>query len=139
MPTERALTKLAEQVCADFNRDMPTLQFRPGKNAHTHATGIVMPSRDWALEYRATNPMGYRLLMLHELAHWLMPGRTDDNVEGYEGHTDAFYAKLYALCLLYGVPITAAYEDEITYKPRAARRGMELFVRQVVGKVDIAA
>lgn len=126
MPTERQLRTLTRRVCRDFGVEEPTMVFAPGEDAHAllFQREIRMPSYDWVIEHRAARPMGYRLLMLHELAHWLMgkPG------VGGTGHTIEFYHLLFHLCAAYGVPVDYALEDELEYKPRSARLGFRRFI-----------
>lgn len=126
MPTERSLTMLAARVARDFKRPIPNVRFvNENHNAQCRfADGeIDMPTRAWVLEHRATEPMGYRLLMLHEMAHWVGFG---------DGHSSKFYTRLFALCFLYRVPLSYAYDDEVTYMPRSARSGLNRFLRMAL-------
>lgn len=123
--------ELIETVCAEENVFKPEVQFRSSGHAQWIAYDdgmcrLKLPDPTWAIE---TDPEcfgegRYKLTVLHELAHhisWVRYRR--------DGHNDFMYAKLFQLCVRHDVDLGFAYENEIGYKPRAAKRGWNLFRR----------
>lgn len=117
--TEAGVRRLVRRVCEGEGLTEPHIFFIDGRISHTHREGITLSSPAWVAEHHAGSAMAYRLLVLHELAHWARPR---------EGHTPRFYHELYLLCLTYGVPVSFAYDDEVKYRPRAARQGLDRLV-----------
>jgi elongation factor P hydroxylase len=117
MMTERQVATLVGKVAGD--RLPPRIEFVDGPLSHTHDNGITLMSPEFWKKHKVGTAAQYRLLVLHEMNHWFMPG---------EGHTARFYYQLYFLCRDFGVRLSVAYEDEVKYKPRAARAGLELLV-----------
>lgn len=112
--TETGVRRLVKKIAegADKRRPLPEITFVDHHISHTHEGGITISSPAWVEEYRAGDAKTYRLLVLHEMAHWLT---------GIEGHTVWFYFTLFSLCKDYGVPVDFAYEDEVQYRPRPVK------------------
>lgn len=119
MMNERQVQNLVETVANGEGVFYPRITYVDGPHSHTHDEGITISSPAWFKEHQVGTAAQYRLLVLHEMAHWIRRG---------EGHTARFYHELFLLCLAYGVKVSTAYEDEVKYKPRAARAGLELLV-----------
>lgn len=117
--TERQVQALVERLANDRGAFYPKITFVDHHLSHSHEQGITLSSPAWFKEHKVGTAAQYRLLVLHEMTHWFMPG---------EGHTARFYAELFNLCLRYGVRLSVAYDDEVRYKPRAARAGLEALV-----------
>lgn len=130
LPDHAVLTDLAEKVCSVWEVPVPEITWRAHKVAHAHETGITLPSREWILEYQVADGHAYALLMLHELAHWILNKKLPYGMQ--LGHTKTFYAFLFSLVAdwgeTYGITPASAMEDEITYKPRGAKAGWRLFM-----------
>jgi hypothetical protein len=122
-PTEADLCELVSVVCHDMGKPVPRIEFR--RSGHSwcwyERKLLQLPELDWVLEYRALeHPLHYRLLALHETAHWLLgPG---------QGHSVKFYELLFGLCETYEVPLDLALQDERAYKPRNAPKGFKAYL-----------
>jgi hypothetical protein len=134
MLTEAGVRRLVKRVCAELDPETPppTVVFRDGFKAHhivydDECREIRLPSQKWVKRHRACTAMGYRLLVLHEIAHHLFGAR----------HGSAFYSGLFGLCDLYGVPLSFAFIDEHGYKPRAAMQGFDRYVKSLQDRIDI--
>lgn len=121
--------ELIDIVCSEEGTDRPEVEFFDGGtfSCVLFKSGDVMlrlayPS--WALEYDpdAISSGRYKIGVLHELAHHI-----DWHRNKSMGHTPYMYAKLFQLCLRHGVDLQFALENETRYKPRAAKRGWNLF------------
>ena len=117
--SDRSVRALVRKVCLEQSFNEPPVTFGYGRWAHAHSDGITLPSYEWLTDFDAADGKQHRLLVLHELAHWST---------GREGHTPEFYLELFELCQRYGIKVSYAYDDEVKYKPRAARAGLELLV-----------
>jgi hypothetical protein len=117
MMTRKAVLRLVTEVADDEGMEAPEIFFVDHPHSHTHDAGITLMSPEFFRKHKVGTKAQYRLLVLHEMAHWLRRG---------EGHTPRFYECLFLLCIDYGVRLSVAYEDEVAYKPRAARAGLEL-------------
>lgn len=117
--TRRQVALLVSRVANDKGDEVPAVFFVDGALSHTHDDGITLMSPEFFTKHKVGTAAQYRLLVLHEMAHWFDQG---------EGHTAGFYHQLFRLCLDYGVRLSVAYDDEVQYKPRAARAGLERLV-----------
>lgn len=122
---------MVDAVCADESVRAPEVRYCEKPHAqwlsyHDGTKEIVLPRPEFAAEYDPDvfQDGRYGLVVLHELAHHIAYER-----HGQEGHTPFMYAKLFQLCVRYGIEIGWAYENETEYKPRAAKRGWDLFRR----------
>jgi hypothetical protein len=127
MLSETGVVRLVNRVCRELDSDSPppTLVFAGGKRKkdwraqyEPNSKQITLPRPVWIKKFKVTTTMGYRLLVLHEVAHHLFGAN----------HNDAFYHGLFGLCELYGVPLSFAYTDEHEYKPRGAARGLDSYL-----------
>ena len=136
MLTEAGVRRLVSRVCRELDPETPapSVIFREGTEAfkahhviHEDDTSeIKLPSTAWVKKHKATTAMGYRLLVLHEVAHHLFGAH----------HGGAFYYGLFGLCDLYGVPLSFAFADEYSYKPRGAKQGFDRYVKSLQDRID---
>ncbi len=89
---------------------------------------IHLPTPAFIQEYMATSSRGYRLLVLHELAHFLWG----------LGHGAGFYAYLYGLCRVYGIPVAYAVSSEMEYRKRGAVAGLDRYLKMMEGGYEDA-
>jgi len=85
---------------------LPDLRWRHRKKQHS--SGITYP--DHITITAGTDRKDQRLLLLHELVHWLLPG---------EHHSDRFWDKAFELYRRYGVPMLYARKREMQYRKAA--------------------
>ena len=123
--------ELVEKVCYDEGVPIPDVVFREKPDADFTAFTdntyrIRLPEPAWALENDPDcfSENRWQLVVFHELGHLIAYVR-----HGQDGHTPFMYAKTFQLCQRHGLDLTFAYENEIEYKPRAAKRGWNLFKR----------
>lgn len=130
--TEPEALELVTQVCSEETVSEPTrVYFSDTPHAEwmlyeDGRTQICLPNPEWAAAHdpEVFGEGRYKLVILHELAHhvaWIRH-RT-------QGHSPYMYAKAFQLYVRHGVDLTFAIENEFSYKPRAARRGWDLFRR----------
>lgn len=86
---------------------------------------IHVPSLEWVEHYHSVDELEdaqrtWKSLILHELAHWYEPG----------GHHARMYALFFWMCKWARLPMRWVYQDELPYKPRAAKSGYRLYRRQ---------
>ena len=122
---------LIEKVCGEEGVPRPEVEFREKPDADFTAFDdgtyrIRLPEPAWALELDPCCFIENRwqLVVFHELGHLIAYVR-----HGQDGHTPFMYAKTFQLCQRHGLDLTFAYENETEYKPRAAKRGWDLFKR----------
>ena len=120
MISRNQVLRLVDDVSADHFERTPEVRFVDHHLSHTHDDSITLMSPEFWKKHKVGTKAQYRLLVLHEMTHWLLGWRV--------GHTPEFYAFLFELCPKYGVRVSTAYDDEVKYKPRAARAGLELLV-----------
>jgi hypothetical protein len=101
---------LAIRVALDEGCDtLPELTWRRSRQA-THSSGkAIFDGR--VIVTAGKERRDQKLVLLHELAHWLMP---DD-----EHHGPAFWDKVWQLYRRYGVPLRYAKEREGQYRKGA--------------------
>lgn len=132
--TEGEISELVTLVCYEegISRpqirycDTPHPRFLTWTEDDYEVQELVLPRPSWAIENdpECMSDGRYALLTLHELAHHI------DYVRNKAvGHTQFMYGKLFQLCVRHGIDLVFAYENETQYKPRAARRGWNLFRR----------
>lgn len=128
-PSEDELRAVAIKVCAEYGKPTPEILFRDQVTAWTyHGKRIHMPSLDHVVKHRALDhPLLYRALMLHELAHWILGA-------GYS-HSPKFYEQFFQLCEENGVPLELAFEDEYSYKPKNAPKGLRAYLKSRRGQL----
>ena len=118
---------LIEQVCASRGKKAPRdIVFRAGPHSYVtwgYGGRIILPRPSFVDHHMlVSDDCEIRLLILHETAHWLSGPSV--------GHKPIYYALLFELCSEYGVDMGYAKEDEFDYRPRYARLGWDLFVKQ---------
>lgn len=129
-PSEAELVALAVKICAENGKPAPEIVFKDVTTAECQyqKKRIRIPRLEWIIEHRALgHPLLFRALMLHELSHWLI-GPTSQ-------HGPRFYETYFRLCEENGVPIELAFEDEFSYKPRSAPRGLRAYLRSRRGQL----
>ena len=128
--TEGEITELVTLVCYEEAVPRPTIWY--GETADAEYQGwddeerweLHLPLPSWASEYdpECFTDGRYALTVLHELAHHI------DFIRNKRvAHTPFMYGKLFQLCVRHGVDLVFAFENETEYKPRAAKRGWNLF------------
>jgi hypothetical protein len=121
--SEIGARRLIGKVCRERGVEPPPVEFGDADCAGYHRVTnlILLPTPSWAKDNKAElageagTAAGYRLVILHEVTHFLYGPR----------HDAGFYAYLFSLCLRWGVPLSVAIRDEMIYKPRAAARGID--------------
>jgi len=126
MPAPRWAQDLAIRVALDEGRDdLPDLTWRRGRR-HVMSSGHVKHLADGGGVTITTgrDRRDQRLVLLHEMAHWLTPG---------EYHGPVFWDKAWELYRRYGVPIRYALARE-----RGYRRGALVAYRKAQQVVPVA-
>lgn len=101
---------LTIRVALDEGRDMlPELTWRRSKCSECSSGHAMLDGRIVVTAGKLRRDQ--KLILLHELAHWLMP---DD-----EHHGPSFWDKVWQLYHRYGVPIRYAKEREGNYRKGA--------------------
>jgi len=117
--------RLIAQVSDSRGVPLPReVRFRYGLVAyvhHGHGGFIHIPTVRFLNTHQAIDTdEEYRLLLLHEMAHFMSDSRT--------GHAPRFYALLFSLCEEFGVDLAFALADERSYKPRNAPKGYQMYL-----------
>lgn len=123
--------ELIEQVCKDHKRKAPKLTWRnasresssgktrfprssTGTKLYTRTkTGRLIRFKGGISIMAGTNEQDQRLVLLHELAHWLTVKYKN------QGHNQKFWETAFDLYERYGVDMDYAYNREKDYKQTA--------------------
>lgn len=130
-PVPRWVQELVDTVCDDAGVERARVSYkRPARSGTVRGLYYTFGQRIEIVHGRLAERGGdsrrfLRLVVLHELAHHLVP----DGV-----HSPRFYAKTFELCKRYGIPMRWAIAEEKGYKPRASRSGYKLYRRQLRGE-----
>jgi len=76
-------TVIIKEVCEEYNRNLPTMNWR--QRAEYHTTGSTHYKIERIAITLGTDEQDHRLVLLHELAHYL-------NQSNRRGHTKEFWA-----------------------------------------------
>ena len=116
---------LAIRVAVDEGRDdLPDLRWRRSRG-HTFSSGKAFYATGRVVITAGTDRRDQKLVVLHELAHWLLK----------EGHTSRFWDKAWEFYRRYKVPILYAKQREGIYRKGALvayRRSVKPELRQGV-------
>jgi hypothetical protein len=134
MLTENGVRRLVARICTDLDPTTPppsvVFAYRKQdvwKAVYEPSTNVIrMPNQRWIKEHKVATDLGYRLIVLHEVAHHLFGAY----------HNDHFYYGLFGLCDLYDVRLSFAFADEYEYKPRAASRGFDRYIKSMQNRID---
>jgi len=120
---------LVNQVCRDYELNVPfKFTWRKTNRQETSGRswndddGVSKSGRKYNAKYAIQISQGWdemhcKLVLLHELAHQIMPAR--------ESHSEAFWKCAYSLYRRYGIDMRYAYECEKNYKDMARTIGAE--------------
>lgn len=121
--------ELATQVCKDYGATKPPINWRksrayrkvsesfttswgerivPHRSARKFSSGVTYPTRIGITA--GTDRKDQKLVLLHELAHWLTPK---------EHHSVVFWEKAFELYRRYKVPMRYAQQREYRYRKTA--------------------
>ena len=107
MATPTWAQDLAIRVALDEGRDeLPTLQWRRSKYG-PFSTGTTYTEAQRIVVTAGKDRKDQKLVLLHELAHWLTPG---------QNHGPAFWDQAWRLYRRYGVPLRYAKLRERFYR-----------------------
>ena len=128
MKTPAWATKIAEEVCRDAEREAPPIVWRRARAYLSSSSGYTYDDHlvicavqgghvSWApigqVVRTVSARIDHRLVLLHELAHWLTPGHCHDAI---------FWRQAWTLYRRYKVPIKyAAYQENSYRNPKLAR------------------
>lgn len=120
------VTKLIEHVVKEHShRALPKLIWRKRSGFHSSGTTYTGFNKKIIVRY-GSDELDQRLVLLHELAHWISPKNS--------GHTVRFWKTAWMLYDIYGIPEKYAVDREKHYKKRAIITYIDMKVTNQIWK-----